>query len=129
LYDEEYRTCHRKNPELIRMITEMEEEEYRTEYTGEPTGETIADAKQAPIHPRFAQIDALDALAGTLEEEYDKAMVVMATGLGKTYLAGFFAQRFERVLFVAHREEIINQAKRSFQRIMPNKTFGSTTEL
>ena len=51
-------------------------------------------------------------------------MVVMATGLGKTYLAGFFAQRFQRVLFIAHREEILYQAKRSFQRIMPDKTFG-----
>lgn len=124
LYEEEYRTCHRKNPELIRMITEMEEDEYRAENTGNPAEQTVADDEQSPIHPRFAQIDALDALERTVEEEYDKAMVVMATGLGKTYLAGFFAQRFKRVLFVAHREEILLQAKRSFQRIMPDKTFG-----
>ncbi|MUG70586.1 DNA helicase [Paenibacillus validus] len=124
IYEEEYRTCHRKNPELIRMITAMEEDEYRTENTGNPVENTVSDGEQTPIHPRFAQIDALDALERTLEEEYDKAMVVMATGLGKTYLAGFFAQRFKRVLFVAHREEILFQAKRSFQRIMPDKTFG-----
>ncbi|XEC96003.1 DEAD/DEAH box helicase family protein [Paenibacillus tarimensis] len=49
----------------------------------------------------------------------------MATGLGKTYLAGFFAkERFNRVLFVAHREEILHQAKRSFLHIMPDKTAG-----
>ncbi|WP_240420481.1 DEAD/DEAH box helicase family protein [Paenibacillus periandrae] len=124
IYEEEYRTCHRKHPELIRMITAMEEDEYRTENIGEPEEKTVSDGEQTPIHPRFAQIDALDALERTLEEEYDKAMVVMATGLGKTYLAGFFAQRFKRVLFVAHREEILFQAKRSFQRIMPDKTFG-----
>ncbi|MFC5471315.1 DEAD/DEAH box helicase family protein [Cohnella suwonensis] len=124
LYDEEYRTCHRNNPELIRMITEIEEEEYRTENAVNPAEETVRDDKRTPILPRFAQIDALDALERTLEEEYDKAMVVMATGLGKTYLAGFFAQRFERVLFIAHREEILNQAKRSFQFIMPDKTYG-----
>ncbi|WP_116188353.1 DEAD/DEAH box helicase family protein [Paenibacillus taihuensis] len=124
IYAEEYRTCHRKNPELIRMITEMEEDEYCNEHTGKPDEKTVSDGEQTPIHPRFAQIDALEALERTLEEEYDKAMVVMATGLGKTYLAGFFAQRFNRVLFVAHREEILFQAKRSFQRIMPDKTFG-----
>jgi superfamily II DNA or RNA helicase/HKD family nuclease len=124
IYDEEYRTCHRKNPELIRMITEIEEDEYRTEHTAKSEEETVLDSEQTPIHPRYAQIDALDALERTLEEEYDKAMVVMATGLGKTYLAGFFAQRFHSVLFVAHREEILFQAKRSFQHILPDKTFG-----
>ncbi|GIO91435.1 MULTISPECIES: DEAD/DEAH box helicase family protein [Paenibacillus] len=124
LYEEEYRTYHRKNPELIRMITEMEENEYRTENASDPVEDKVSENEQASIHPRFAQIDALDALERTLEEEYDKAMVVMATGLGKTYLAGFFAQRFQRVLFIAHREEILYQAKRSFQRIMPDKTFG-----
>lgn len=124
IYDEEYRTCHRKNPELIRMITEIEEDEYRTEHKAKSEEETVLNSEQTSIHPRYAQIDALDALERTLEEEYDKAMVVMATGLGKTYLAGFFAQRFHSVLFVAHREEILFQAKRSFQHIMPDKTFG-----
>lgn len=114
LYEEEYRTYHRKNPELIRMITQMEENEYRTENASDPVEDKVSEDEQASIHPRFAQIDALDALERTLEEEYDKAMVVMATGLGKTYLAGFFAQRFQRVLFIAHREEILYQAKRSF---------------
>ncbi|WP_422659860.1 DEAD/DEAH box helicase family protein [Paenibacillus sp. EC2-1] len=124
LYDEEYRMYHRNNPELIRMITEMEENEYRTESIGDSVEESDQEDEQTSIFPRFAQIDALDALERTLEEEYDKAMVVMATGLGKTYLAGFFAQRFKRVLFVAHREEILYQAKRSFQRIMPDRTLG-----
>ena len=48
----------------------------------------------------------------------------MATGLGKTYLAGFFAGRFKRILFIAHREEILNQAKRSFEQIMPDRSGG-----
>ena len=48
----------------------------------------------------------------------------MATGLGKTYLAGFFAGRFKRILFIAHREEILNQAKRSFGQIMPDRSGG-----
>jgi superfamily II DNA or RNA helicase len=51
-------------------------------------------------------------------------MVVMATGLGKTYLAAFFAQRFKRVLFIAHREEILHQAKRSFSHVLPEQSGG-----
>ena len=46
----------------------------------------------------------------------------MATGLRKTYLAGFFVQKFKRVLFIAHREEILNQAQKSFKQIMPDRT-------
>jgi superfamily II DNA or RNA helicase len=48
----------------------------------------------------------------------------MATGLGKTYLAGFFAGKFKRTLFIAHREEILYQEKRSFGQIMPDRNGG-----
>nr|WP_326099512.1 DEAD/DEAH box helicase [Paenibacillus pabuli] len=123
LYEEEYRKYHQKNPEMIQRITEMEEAEFGTGLPEDKEEET-AELSLVPIQPRLAQLDALEALHGTMEEQYDKAMVVMATGLGKTYLAGFFAQRFKRVLFVAHREEILFQAKKSFQRIMPERTHG-----
>ncbi|WP_084135341.1 DEAD/DEAH box helicase family protein [Mesobacillus selenatarsenatis] len=84
-----------------------------------PISETYGDIK-----PRFAQIEALEELDKTREEEYQKALVVMATGLGKTYLAGFFAKDFKKVLFIAHREEILYQARKSFENIMPNKNYG-----
>lgn len=123
LYEEEYERYHQRNPELIQRITEMEEAEISVGHV-EETEEVAATVSLVPIQPRFAQIDALEALHSTMEEQYDKAMVIMATGLGKTYLAGFFAERFKRVLFVAHREEILNQAKKSFQQIMPERSHG-----
>ncbi|MFK4342873.1 superfamily II DNA or RNA helicase/HKD family nuclease [Paenibacillus sp. RC62] len=122
-YEEEYEKVHRKNPELIRHITDMEEAEIGLGLV-ENSSEQSDEQLLTPIEPRPAQIAALEALEGTLEEQYDKAMVIMATGLGKTYLAGFFARRFRRVLFVAHREEILFQAQRSFQQIMPERTYG-----
>ena len=76
------------------------------------------------LTPRPAQVKALDALQETMQDEYDKALVVLATGLGKTYLAAFFGEQFERVLFIAHREEILNQAKASFLHVHPAKTTG-----
>ncbi|MBP1995822.1 DEAD/DEAH box helicase family protein [Paenibacillus eucommiae] len=123
LYEDEYKHYHQKNPELIRQIIEMEEAEYRSIDDVYQEVEPLEGSGTA-IKPRQAQEAALEELERTLEEEYDKAMVVMATGLGKTYLAGFFAQRFVSVLFIAHREEILHQAQKSFQRIMPDRTYG-----
>jgi superfamily II DNA or RNA helicase len=50
----------------------------------------------------------------------------MATGLGKTWLAAFDSSnpRFRRVLFIAHREEILNQALATFRRIRPESSIG-----
>jgi superfamily II DNA or RNA helicase/SOS-response transcriptional repressor LexA len=50
----------------------------------------------------------------------------MATGLGKTWLAAFDSQQVnaKRVLFVAHREEILNQAEETFVRIRPDVKVG-----
>jgi len=50
----------------------------------------------------------------------------MATGLGKTWLSAFDSNRpeYRRILFVAHREEILAQAMRSFRRIRPNAHMG-----
>ncbi|GBG07045.1 putative DNA helicase [Paenibacillus agaridevorans] len=101
----------------------MEEEDYRSDEIVEAMERETAIPEVA-ITPRFAQLEALEGLDRTLEEGYEKAMVVMATGLGKTYLAGFLAKRFKRVLFVAHREEILHQAKASFSRILPDRSFG-----
>ncbi|WP_431030504.1 DEAD/DEAH box helicase family protein [Lysinibacillus sp. LZ02] len=76
------------------------------------------------LEPRPAQKLALSALKATLQQGYDKAMAVLATGLGKTYLAAFFAEHFKRVLFVAHRDEILEQAREAFLHVHPNRTTG-----
>lgn len=123
IYEQIYEKNHQQNPELTRTITEMEEAELMLPDKQRQEIHTSINTSEH-ITPRLAQKDALEALDITYEEGYDRAMVVMATGLGKTYLAGFFAQRFKRVLFIAHREEILEQAKRSFEHIMPSKTTG-----
>lgn len=76
------------------------------------------------FEPRGAQIEALYALDRCRDEGYDKGLVVAATGIGKTYLAAFDCENYDKVLFVAHREEIIKQAAESFRNIYPNKKIG-----
>ncbi|WP_405237892.1 DUF3427 domain-containing protein [Lentisalinibacter orientalis] len=74
--------------------------------------------------PHGIQAEALDALQETREEGNEAGLVVMATGLGKTWLAAFDSEEYDRVLFVAHREEILRQALNTFRRIRPNAKLG-----
>jgi hypothetical protein len=55
--------------------------------------------------------------------------VVLATGLGKTWLSAFdtHACEYRRVLFVAHREEILAQAMETFRTCRPNARLGRYT--
>ena len=57
------------------------------------------------------QIEALYELEKSRKEGAEKGIVHAATGIGKTYLAAFDSLPYKRVLFVAHREEILRQAK------------------
>lgn len=74
--------------------------------------------------PRGAQIEALCALEDTRSEGAKRALVQAATGVGKTYLAAFDSKNYERVLFVAHREEILKQAAASFQNVRNSDDYG-----
>ena len=79
------------------------------------------------FEPRGAQIEALYELRKTRLDGNDKGLVVAATGIGKTYLAAFDSRDFNRVLFVAHREEILKQAYESFKNIRSDKKLGNNT--
>lgn len=96
---------------------EKSEEEYEKDKTSE---NKVIDL----FEPKGAQIEALYALNNTREEGFDKALVVAATGIGKTYLAAFDSKDSPRILFVAHREEIITQAARSFRNVRQSDDIG-----
>ncbi|MDG1369253.1 MAG: DUF3427 domain-containing protein [Paracoccaceae bacterium] len=74
--------------------------------------------------PHNIQKEALRALAATRAKGYRAGLVVLATGLGKTFLAAFDSQPARRVLFVAHREEILTQAMSAFRAIRPKARIG-----
>ena len=80
--------------------------------------------KGKTFEPNPAQTEALYELNKTREEGFDKALVVAATGTGKTYLAVFDSENYNKILFVAHREEIIRQAAKSFRNIHRDKSVG-----
>ena len=76
------------------------------------------------FEPNGAQIEALYSLNQSREEGYKKALVVAATGIGKTYLAAFDSKNYPKILFLAHREEIIKQASKSFKNVHKDKSQG-----
>lgn len=82
-----------------------------------------SEVDEKPV-PCGAQIEALHYLKRSRDKGFRRGMVVMATGVGKTYLAAFDSAAFRRVLFVAHREEILRQACETFENVVPEKTKG-----
>lgn len=100
----------------------------RYEYSHQNEENEFEDTKvQLLYEPRGAQIEALCALEDTRAEGAKRALVQAATGVGKTYLAAFDSKSYERVLFVAHREEILKQAAISFRNVRNSEDYGFFT--
>ncbi|GIP30276.1 hypothetical protein J23TS9_54060 [Paenibacillus sp. J23TS9] len=124
-YERDYEAYRDKYPELAETVSTMEESELSPAAEDREEAIAVAESPSASsLEPRPAQEMALAELDKTIEEGYDRAIAVMPTGLGKTYLAAFFARKFKRILFIAHREELLHQARRSFQHVMPERTSG-----
>lgn len=85
------------------------------------------DDAYTPPEPHLIQKQALLCLKQTRLSGNQAGLVVLATGLGKTWLSAFDSAAFERVLFVAHREEILNQAISTFRKIRPWSKIGRYT--
>ncbi len=86
----------------------------------------VPDEPIEPPTPHAIQCEALEALGKTRAEGNSAGLVVLATGLGKTWLSAFDSDRpeYEKILFVAHREEILRQAMSTFRRIRPLAKLG-----
>jgi superfamily II DNA or RNA helicase len=92
--------------------------------------EIVEERPELPPRPHAIQEEALKALRSTRQAGNQARLVVLATGLGKTWLAAFDSNHdeFRRVLFVAHREEILAQAIQTFRRIRPRGRLGRAGE-
>ncbi len=72
------------------------------------------------IMPNAMQTTALNQLQLTRENGNPRALVISATGTGKTYLSAFDVKAFQpmRFLFVVHRELIASDAMKSFKKVI-----------
>jgi superfamily II DNA or RNA helicase/phage repressor protein C with HTH and peptisase S24 domain len=79
------------------------------------------------IEPNAMQLEALQNLENLRSENKSKALIISATGTGKTYLSAFDVMAFQpkRILFVVHRLNIAKKALATFSKVFEtSKSFG-----
>ena len=83
------------------------------------------------LHPKTYQQEMLEQLVSERTHGRNRNLVVAATGTGKTMVAAFDYRSIcakvggrPRLLFVAHREEILRQAIRTYREVLRDPTFG-----
>lgn len=65
-----------------------------------------------------AQEKALVAIRDKHKQGINTGVVVLPTGVGKTYLSAIDAQKNgKKILYLAHQEQILRQAKKSFEKL------------
>lgn len=100
------------------------------------TGEGVALLSGLEVRPRAYQRRMLEALAAEREvHDRHRNLLVAATGTGKTVVAALDYKALlttlsskagtpPRLLFVAHRKEILEQARRVYREVLNDGSFG-----
>lgn len=112
------------------LLTTEALDNYRKTYTRSQSSETVAEIslERIPL-PNLMQKRALTALTQLRLKGISKALIISATGSGKTYLSAFDvkASGVKRLLFVVHRESILNLAIQAYLTIFPGLNYGKLT--
>ena len=107
-------------PLTIQVIEDYQKAIYRPlTLTPKPMEETLADYQKV-IKPNRMQAEALIGLAKMRQQGAQKALIISATGTGKTYLSAFDVKKYQpdRFLFIVHREQILRKALKDYQRVI-----------
>ena len=87
----------------------------------------IAPIEEYKLQPNEMQLNFINNLKNIIENHGKKALLISATGTGKTYASAFALRELNptKALFLVHREQIAKQAIKSYKKIFGNtKTFG-----
>lgn len=83
------------------------------------------------VQPYLHQEEMLEDLEAERLKGYNRNLLVAATGTGKTVIAALDYKRLRvaagrdlKLLFVAHRQEILKQAMRTYRDVMQDGAFG-----
>lgn len=109
-------------------------EDYKTKYEVIAKQREVAAKEQvvpldvARLEPNTMQVGFINRLKELIEAGADKALLISATGTGKTYASAFgirdALKPTGKVLFVVHRKEILRQARESYKKV-----FGSNIKM
>ena len=94
-------------------------------------GETPSAISFFDLQPKTYQQEMLEQLSTERAHGRTRNLLVAATGTGKTVVAAFDYRNIcraeggrPRLLFVAHREEILRQAMRTYREVLRDPEFG-----
>jgi superfamily II DNA or RNA helicase/HKD family nuclease len=106
---------------------QFEEETFRQ---GQADGDKIVILPGLELRPEPFQERLLELVALARQQGHHRNLIVAATGTGKTVMAAVDYARLRehlpraRLLFIAHREEILNQSLATFRYAMRDASFG-----
>ncbi len=88
---------------------------------------TVPSIAQYQLKPNSMQLAFIHNLEQLRKQQAEKALLISATGTGKTYASAFALRNMNppRALFLVHREQIAKQAIISYRHVFGDtKTFG-----
>ena len=90
------------------------------------SNEEIPSLEAYRLEPNSMQLKFIQNLKEIFEKGADRALLISATGTGKTYASAFAMRElgFKRVLFLVHRNQIAKQTIRSYRNV-----FGSNISM
>jgi superfamily II DNA or RNA helicase len=106
-----------------KLVNALKQGRFSKEYTF-----TTANFDIKPFHYQSEILEKLE-VERTVHNRY-RNLLVAATGTGKTVISAFDYKNFRssnkssKLLFVAHRKEILQQAKATFQGVLKDNNFG-----
>lgn len=91
------------------------------------TQEKLLSIEDYQLQPNKMQTEFVHNIKKLRDEGQRKALLISATGTGKTYASAFALREIDppRALFIVHREQIARQAMESFKKVFQGtRTFG-----
>lgn len=84
--------------------------------------EIVSSIEKYKLQPNNMQTRFIMNLRKILEAGEERALLISATGTGKTYASAFAMREleFKRVLFLVHRGQLARQTKRSYEKVFGN---------
>ena len=111
------------------ILTDEWLQNYQKHYRQKQENSPAEQIFSVKFTPNKMQTEALASLEELRRSGREKALLISATGTGKTYLAAFAVQKAapRRILFLVHREQILKQAAQTFQHVLGNISIGFLT--
>ena len=84
--------------------------------------EEITSIERYKLQPNSMQVGFITNLKKILASGEERALLISATGTGKTYASAFAMREleFKRVLFLVHRGQLARQTKKSYEKVFAN---------